>query len=351
MTLNNLLEFCEQQNASDLLLQVGQPPRVRVHGDIRAVQLPALQHGDVAGLVFDMVGERAREEFLNGERSRFFVSNDMGRYVVQLYGSVTSLSAVVTRASMKLFSLEDLGAPPALSEVADVPHGLVLINGKVGSGNAATQAAIVQRILSQEYGHVVSVGEADRSWSFALELSASRGAYSCLPVDSAARDAGMADALERFRYMDGDVLYLTTPLERLNSANLRTVLELADSGFLVLAGIGAATAPGAVEQLLWKLDHADAVAACGKIANVLRVSVCQTLAKTVDGAGRVALHEILWFDARARKALRMRDWAGLNKLLETGDRNASWPKVARRFLDAGKIDQHSCEWIAAFTKD
>ncbi len=139
MDIAELLAFSVKHSASDLHLSAGLPPMIRVDGDIRRINVPALEHKMVHGLVYDIMNDKQRkdfEEFLETDFS--FEIPGLARFRVNAFNQARGASAVFRTIPSKVLTLEDLGCPGIFKDIVDVPRGLVLVTGPTGSGKSTT---------------------------------------------------------------------------------------------------------------------------------------------------------------------------------------------------------------------
>ncbi|MGH8490291.1 MAG: type IV pilus twitching motility protein PilT, partial [Gammaproteobacteria bacterium] len=158
MDIGELLAFSVKNGASDLHLSAGLPPMIRVDGDIRRINVPALEHKVVHGLVYDIMNDKQRkdfEEFLECDFS--FEIPSLARFRVNAFNQNRGAGAVFRNIPSDILSLEDLKAPKIFKDIADYPRGVVLVTGPTGSGKSTTLAAMVNHINEQEYGHILTV--------------------------------------------------------------------------------------------------------------------------------------------------------------------------------------------------
>ncbi|MBF0255822.1 MAG: Flp pilus assembly complex ATPase component TadA, partial [Gammaproteobacteria bacterium] len=158
MDISELLAFSVKHGASDLHLSAGLPPMIRVDGDVRRVNVPALEHKDVHRLVYDIMNDKQRkdfEEFLECDFS--FEIPGLARFRVNAFNQNRGAGAVFRTIPSKILSLEQLGAPRIFKDISDYPRGIVLVTGPTGSGKSTTLAAMVNHKNETEYGHILTV--------------------------------------------------------------------------------------------------------------------------------------------------------------------------------------------------
>ncbi len=158
MDISELLAFVVKNKASDLHLSSGLPPMIRVHGDIRRINLPAMEHKDVHAMVYDIMNDGQRKFYEENLECDFsFAIPNLARFRVNAFVQHRGAGAVFRTIPSKVLTLEDLKAPKIFQDISDQPRGLVLVTGPTGSGKSTTLAAMVNYINENEYGHILTV--------------------------------------------------------------------------------------------------------------------------------------------------------------------------------------------------
>ena len=158
MDITELLAFVVKNKASDLHLSSGLPPMIRVHGDVRRINLPAMEHKDVHAMVYDIMNDGQRkvyEENLDIDFS--FAIPGLARFRVNGFVQQRGAGAVFRTIPDKVLSLEQLNCPKIFAEIARTPRGIVLVTGPTGSGKSTTLAAMVDDVNENDYGHILTV--------------------------------------------------------------------------------------------------------------------------------------------------------------------------------------------------
>ena len=158
MDITELLAFSAKQGASDLHLSSGLPPMIRIDGDVRRINLPAMEHKHVHALIYDIMNDKQRkdyEEFLETDFS--FEVPGVARFRVNAFNQHRGAAAVFRTIPSKVLSMDDLGLGQVFRGIADVPRGLVLVTGPTGSGKSTTLAAIMDYLNSTKYQHILTV--------------------------------------------------------------------------------------------------------------------------------------------------------------------------------------------------
>jgi len=156
--ISQLLAFSVKNGASDLPLSAGVPPMIRVDGDVRRINVPAMEHRQVHEMVYDIMNDKQRkdyEEFLETDFS--FEIPGLARFRVNAFIQNRGAGAVFRTIPSKILTLEDLACPKIFEEISSYPRGLVLVTGPTGSGKSTTLAAMLNHKNESEYSHILTI--------------------------------------------------------------------------------------------------------------------------------------------------------------------------------------------------
>src|SRR5690348_15636292 len=151
MDIAELLAFAVKNKASDLHLSAGLPPMIRVHGDIRRINLPPMEHEDVHAMVYDIMSDAQRktyEELLECDFS-FGIPN-LARFRVNAFNQERGAAVAFRTIPSKVLSLEELNAPKVFADLTTRPRGLILVTGPTGSGKSTTLAAMINHVNERD---------------------------------------------------------------------------------------------------------------------------------------------------------------------------------------------------------
>jgi len=291
-----LLSFTVKNNASDLHLSGGVPPMIRVDGDIKRVNMPALTHKDVNSMVYDIMNDKQRkdyEEFLETDFS--FEIPKLARFRVNAFNQNRGSAAVFRTIPSEILSLDDLGAPTIFKDVSMHPRGLVLVTGPTGSGKSTTLAAMVDYINDNKPDHILTIED---------PIEFVHESKKCLINQREVhRDTlGFNEALRSALREDPDVI-LVGELRDLET--IRLALTAAETGHLVFGRI-VDVFPAAEKEMVRSM-----------LSESLRAVISQTLLKKVGG-GRIAAHEIMIGTPAIRNLIREGKIAQMYSAIQTG---------------------------------
>ncbi len=308
MDIGELLAFAVKNNASDLHLSSGLPPMIRVDGDVRRINLPAMEHKDVHGLVYDIMNDKQRkdyEEFLECDFS--FEIPGLARFRVNAFNQQRGAGAVFRTIPSDIKSLEELNAPKIFKEISDYPRGVVLVTGPTGSGKSTTLAAMVNHKNESEYGHILTVED---------PIEFVHTSKKCLINQREVhRDTlGFNEALRSALREDPDTILVG---EMRDLETIRLALTAAETGHLVFGTLHTSSAAKTIDRVVDVFPAAEKEMIRAMLSESLRAVISQTLLKKTGG-GRVAAHEIMIGTPAIRNLIRENKIAQTYSAIQTG---------------------------------
>ena len=309
MDISELLAFVVKNKASDLHLSSGLPPMIRVHGDIRRINLPAMEHKDVHGMVYDIMNDGQRKFYEENLECDFsFAIPNLARFRVNAFVQQRGAAAVMRTIPSKILSLEDLKAPKIFGEIADQPRGMVLVTGPTGSGKSTTLAAMVNHKNETEMGHILTVED---------PIEFVHESKKCLinQREVGPHTLSFANALRSALREDPDVILVG---EMRDLETIRLAMTAAETGHLVFGTLHTSSAAKTIDRIIDVFPAEDKEMIRAMLSESLRAVISQALLKTKDGSGRAAVHEIMICTPAIRNLIREAKVAQMYSAIQTG---------------------------------
>lgn len=311
MDIAELLAFGVKQNASDLHLSAGMPPMIRADGDIKRINVPALDHSTVHDMVYDIMNDKQRKEYEEHLETDFsFEIPGLARFRVNAFNQNRGASAVFRTIPSTILTLEDLGAPSMFKDLASYPRGVVLVTGPTGSGKSTTLAAMVNHKNETESGHILTIED---PIEFVHESKKCLINQREVHRDTHSFEASLRSALRE----DPDVILVG---EMRDLETIRLALTAAETGHLVFGTLHTSSAAKTIDRIIdvFPADEKDMVRAM--LSESLRAVISQTLLKKVGG-GRVAAHEVMIGTPAIRNLIREGKVAQMYSAIQTGQQH------------------------------
>jgi len=309
MEIADLLTFAVKNRASDLHLSSGLPPMIRVHGDVRRINVPAMDNMQVRAMIYDIMSDAQRkgyEEFLEIDFS--FELPEVARFRVNAYNQERGAAAVFRTIPTKVLTLEELQAPTIFREISDQPRGIVLVTGPTGSGKSTTLAAMIDYINEKLPGHILTIED---------PIEFVHQSKKCLinqrEVGPHTRsfDAALRSALRE----DPDIVLVG---EMRDLETIRLALTAAETGHLVFGTLHTSSAAKTIDRIVDVFPAAEKDMVRSMLSESLRAVISQALLKRKDGSGRVAVHEIMIGTPAIRNLIRENKVAQMYSAIQTG---------------------------------
>ncbi len=308
MDITQLLAFSVKNKASDLHISAGEPPIIRVDGDMRRVNMPAMEHKDVHSMVYDIMNDKQRKAYEEHWETDFsFEIPGVARFRVNAFNQNRGAAAVFRTIPSKILSLEDLDAPAIFKKISDKPRGLVLVTGPTGSGKSTTLAAMIDYKNDTDHGHILTIED---PIEFVHQSKKSLINQREVHRDTQSFDAALRSALRE----DPDTILVG---EMRDLETIRLALTAAETGHLVFGTLHTTSAPKTIDRIVDVFPAAEKDMVRSMISSSLEAVISQTLLKRVQG-GRVAAHEILIGTNAVRSMIKENKIAQMKSALQTG---------------------------------
>ena len=308
MEIGELLAIAAERGASDLHLSTGMPPVLRVDGDMRPLEGPALAAADVRGMVRQVMGEERRRTLDGSEEVDFACELPGGaRFRVNAYRHHRGPAAAFRSVPSEVPGMEELDMGPVYRDMAMAPRGLVLVTGPTGSGKSTTLAALVDFINETRAAHVLTIEDP-------IEF-VHRSKRCLVHQREVGRDTGgFETALRAALREDPDVILVGEMRDR---ETIALALTAAETGHLVFATLHTGSAAKTIDRIVDAFPAGEKAGVRTALSESLHAVISQTLVPRIGG-GRVAAREVLVATPAIRNLIREDKAAQIYSAIQTG---------------------------------
>lgn len=307
--IDAFLKLMVDKGASDLHMASGNPPILRIHGDLQRVKYKILENDELKAMLYEITPEERIKVFEEtGDVDFGFELPGLARFRVNLFQQKHGIGAVFRLIPSKVKTAEELGLPGIVTKLAMLPKGLVLVTGPTGSGKSTTLAAIIDYANRNRQDHILTIED---------PIEFVHKSQGCLVNQ---REVGVhtksfASALRAALREDPDII-LVGEMRDLETISL--AIEAAMTGHLVLATLHTLNAAKTVDRIIEIFPHAQQPQIRSTLADSLRAVVSQTMFKRIDRPGRVVAFEILIATPAARNLIREGKTYQIPSIIQTG---------------------------------
>ncbi|HGK5750798.1 TPA: type IV pilus twitching motility protein PilT [Neisseria meningitidis] len=309
MQITDLLAFGAKNKASDLHLSSGISPMIRVHGDMRRINLPEMSAEEVGNMVTSVMNDHQRKIYQQNLEVDFsFELPNVARFRVNAFNIGRGPAAVFRTIPSTVLSLEELKAPSIFQKIAESPRGMVLVTGPTGSGKSTTLAAMINYINETQPAHILTIED---PIEFVHQSKKS-------PINQRElhqHTLSFANALRSALREDPDVILVG---EMRDPETIGLALTAAETGHLVFGTLHTTGAAKTVDRIVDVFPAGEKEMVRSMLSESLTAVISQNLLKTHDGNGRVASHEILIANPAVRNLIRENKITQINSVLQTG---------------------------------
>src|SRR5437773_3449111 len=294
-SLDRFLSVIVKHGGSDLHIGEGEPPKMRMHGDIMPIRAEPMKREEAVQMMSEVCGPHNWEIFeQRGDLDFAYEMDEASRFRSNYFKQSNGYGAAFRLIPTKIATLEELGIPVVIKEFARLRGGLVLVTGPTGSGKTTTQAALVDYINQNFSKHVVTIEE---PIEFVHDNKQSTITQREVPGDSSSFPAGLKAALRQ----DTDIVLIG---EMRDLETISLALTAAETGLLVIGTLHTNNARKTVDRMIDAFPVHRKAQARAMLANSLRGVVAQLLLKRSDRPGRIAVNEVLIANAAVAAIIR-----------------------------------------------
>lgn len=304
-----LLEEVVKKKASDLHLQVGTPPMLRVDGKLTPVTgAQVLTEEAIEPLIFSMLDEDQKQILLKDKEFDFsFAFGDLGRFRVNAFHERGNLAAALRLIPNEILTIEQLGLPAVTNKFAQYPRGLVLVTGPTGSGKSTTLAALVDRINTERADHIITIED---PIEFTHKSKKSLVVQREVHYDTYSFSAALRSTLRE----DPDVVLIG---EMRDLETIASAITIAETGHLVFATLHTNSASQSIDRMIDVFPPHQQPQIRAQLSNILMAICSQRLIPSIGG-GRVAAAEVLIATPAVRNIIREGKTHQLEAVIQTG---------------------------------
>lgn len=308
--LKKWIDLMLEKNASDLILTEGQPPILRVTGDLQAINGQAiLKPQKIKELAYGILTAEQQKTFEETlEMDSSFGIEGIARFRVNIFCQRGSTGVVIRMLPHRIPTLESLGVPEILKKWLMIPHGIIITTGPTGSGKSTSQAAMIGHLNQHKPYHVVSIEDP-------IEYTHAHGRCTIEQREVGRDTQSFADALKRVFRQTPDVIMIG---EMRDHETFETALQLAETGHLVLATLHTGDASQALTRIIDVFPAEQQQQVRLQLSLTLIGILVQQLVPCVDGENRILATEILEATPAVRNLVRRGDFQQIYSILQTG---------------------------------
>ncbi len=330
--IDAFFKLMNEQGASDLHLMAGQPPALRIRGEIERVKYKVLDNDDLRGMLYEIAPEQKVKLFEeSGDVDFGYEIPGLARYRANFFMQKNGVGAVFREIPSAIMTAEQLGLPPVVSKLASLPRGLVLVTGPTGSGKSTTLAAIVDVANRVRKDHIITVED---PIEFVHQSQGCLVNHREVGVHTASFSTALRGALRE----DPDII-LVGEMRDLETISL--AVEAASTGHLVFSTLHTSSAWKTVDRVIEVFPSHEQPLIRSTLADGLRAVIAQTLFKRIDRKGRVVALEILIANPAVRNLIREGKTHQLPSMVQTGK------KYGMILLDDSIMDLYKKGMISA----
>jgi len=308
-SITTLLKLTEEKGASDLHITVGNPPILRIDGQLVVADMPALDKEETRSLIYSMLNDEQKTIFEKDRELDFsFALKNMDRFRVNIHLQKGNTEAALRRVPLKIPALNELGLPDVVYDFVQKPNGLVLITGPTGTGKSTTLAAMINYINESRKDMIVCIED---PIEFIYTSNKSVIKQRELYTDT----HSFPEALKRVLRQDPNVIVVG---EMRDLSTIATTLTAAETGHLVLATLHTPDAPQTIQRIIDVFPPHQQRQVTVQLAECLQGVISQVLVSRADVRGRVLATEVMVSTPGIRNLIRENDIAQIPSLLQMG---------------------------------
>ena len=281
--LLELLQMVVDRNGSDLHLRAGEPPIIRIHGDLIRTQYPVLNSDEIERLVYSIMNAERRAAFEKRLEMDMSYATDFARFRVNVFRQQGHVGSVMRLIPIAIKTIDELMLPPVTKDLALRPRGLLLVTGPTGSGKSTTLAAIIDHINMNRRGHIMTIEDP-------IEFTHPDKLCSINQRELGEDTHSFSAALKHVMRQNPDVILVG---EMRDLETIQLAITAAETGHLVFSTVHTSSASETLDRIINLFPPHERATLCLRMSNSLRGVISQKLLPRIDAEGRVAGLEIM----------------------------------------------------------
>ncbi len=293
--IHDLLIEAKDKGASDVHLNIGIPPILRLNGKLNKTQFPVLNSEDVHKTIYSLISDQQKKDFEKDRQLDFaYEIKDVSRFRINIFRHRLGEAAAIRLIPTEIKSISELGLPDVISTLAEKSKGIVLATGPTGSGKSTTLAALIDIINSNRYEHIISIEDP-------IEYIHQHKNCVVSQREIGEHTDSFASALRVALREDPDVILVG---EMRDLETISMALRAAETGHLVFSTLHTNSAADTIERMVNAFPAHQQAQARMQVAGTIEAVIAQTLIPTTDGQGRVAAMELMLATPAVRNLIR-----------------------------------------------
>ena len=329
--IDAFFKLMHEQKASDLHLVAGQPPALRLYGDIERIKYNVLTNDELRRLLYEITPEEKVKVFEEtGDVDFGYEIPGLARYRANYFMQKNGIGAVFREIPSNILTAEELGLPPVISKLASLPRGLVLVTGPTGSGKSTTLAAIIDQANRIRKDHIITVED---PVEFVHKSQGCIVNHREVGLHTQTFSAALRGALRE----DPDIIMVG---EMRDLETISLAIEAASTGHLVFGTLHTSSAAKTVDRVIEVFPATEQAQIRSTLSDGIRAVVAQTLFKRIDRKGRCAAMEILVATPAVRNLIREGKTHQIPSMIQTGK------QYGMQLLDDAIMQLYKKGWIS-----
>lgn len=307
--ITDILRYGHERSASDIILTVGLQPHFKIHGEFVAGDFPKLNVNDTRKLMYSIMNEKQQRNFEENRELDFsFALTGAARFRVNAFMQRGSVGGVLRLIPTKVKTVEELGLPQPVIDIAKAPRGMVLVTGPTGSGKSTTLAALIDFINSTKKAHIITIEDP-------IEFMHNHKQSVVNQREVGSDTLNFNNALRAILRQAPDVILVG---EMRDYETISMAITAAETGHLVMGTLHTNSAPESIDRIIDVFPQAQQEQIRVQLANNLVAIMTQQVLPILQGGGRVMAYELLIATPAARALIREGKSYQLTSVMQTG---------------------------------